>query len=163
MLFQMMIVLAMASTLIEMMFAARFSIWRKNAHKFKWVNMVVSIFLSFILGVAFSAAGLIALGAALISTVLSVPGYAFLHWNMDTPIAIAQGGNRTKFYWDNFHVEWTKWRIALGDLGKIFLTIIQVITIPVRVIRKVYNFINKYTKKYNAYVATRRASVTPTL
>ena len=72
MLFMMMIWLAVASTVVEMMFAARIPSWRKNAHKYKWVNMTLSLLLSFILGLMFGAAGLIALGAAMISTVLSI-------------------------------------------------------------------------------------------
>jgi uncharacterized membrane-anchored protein YitT (DUF2179 family) len=56
MLFMMMIWLAVASTVVEMMFAARIPAWRKNAHKYKWVNMALSILLSFVLGLMFGAA-----------------------------------------------------------------------------------------------------------
>lgn len=160
MLFSMMLVLAFASTLIEMMFAARFSIWRKNAHKFKWVNMTISIMLSFLLGLAFSAAGLVALGAALLSTILSIPGYAFLNWNYDTPIAHAQGGNRSKYYWSNFHLHWAKWRKVLGEFNQLMYSIFYAITFPVRIINKIFKFIKPYIDKYNNYVARKRASKT---
>lgn len=157
-----MMMLALASTLVELMFAARFKVWRKNAHKFKWVNMTISIALSFVLGMAFGAAGLIALGAAMVSTVLSVPGYAFLNWNQDTPTALAQGGNRAKFYWKNFHVHWAKWRKVLGEFNQLIYTIFRVITIPVRILNAVFKFIRPYIIKYNAYVEAKRArTVTP--
>jgi hypothetical protein len=160
MLFSMMIMLALASTLVELMFASRFKVWRKNAHKFKWVNMTISIALSFLLGIAFGAAGLIALGAAMVSTVLSVPGYAFLNWNQDTPIALAQGGNRVAFYWKNFHTHWAKWRVALADFGKLIFTIIKVLTFPIWVTRAILIKIRPYIVKYNAYTARKRAKLT---
>jgi len=160
MLFSMMLMLALASTLVELMFAARFKVWRKNAHKFKWVNMTISIALSFVLGMAFGAAGLIALGAAMVSTVLSVPGYAFLNWNQDTPTALAQGGNRVKYYWDDFHVHWAKWRVALADFGKLIFTFIKILTFPIWVTRTFVIKIKPYIVKYNAYVASKRAKLT---
>lgn len=156
----MMLMLAVASTLVELMFAARFKVWRLNAHKFKWVNMTISILLSFILGHAFGAVGLIALGAAVISTVMSVPGYAFLNWNYDTPLAAAQGGNRMRFYWKNFHVHWAKWRKVLGEFNQLMYSIFLVITFPVRLCAKCYKFIKPYIVKFNAYADSRRATRT---
>lgn len=158
----MMLMLAVASTLVELMFAARFKFWRLNAHKFKWVNMTISILLSFLLGMAFGAAGLIALGAAVMSTVLSVPGYAFLHWNYDTSIAATQGGNRMQFYWKNFHVHWAKWRKVLGEFNQLMYSIFLVITFPVRLFAKCYKFIKPYIVKFNAYSARKRAARTAT-
>jgi hypothetical protein len=157
---QMMVMLAVASTLVELMFAAKFKVWRLNAHKFKWVNMTISILLSFILGQAFGAVGLIALGAAVLSTVMSVPGYAFLNWNYDTPMAARQGGNRMQFYWKNFHVHWAKWRKVLADFNQLMYSIFLVITLPVRVFVKCYKFIQPYIVKFNAFVEGRRATRT---
>lgn len=136
MLFMMMIWLAVASTVIEMMFAARIPTWRKNAHKYKWVNMTLSILLSFVLGLMFGAAGLIALGAAMISTVLSIPGYTILHWNYDSPQAQKHGGNMVK------HLR-AKWLQAFKDLAKVIYAIIRIITFPIWATRSIINKINK--------------------
>ena len=160
MLIQMTFMLALASFLVEMMFAAKVPYWRKNAHRFKWVNMTISLLLSFVLGIAFGAAGLITMGAAMLSTVMSIPGYAFLNWNYDTPEAHAQGGDRTKYYWKNFHTHWAKWRVALADFGKVIYSIIRVITFPIWAMRYVLLKIKPYIIKYNAYVERRRAKLT---
>jgi len=156
---QMMIMLAVASTLVELMFAARFKFWRLNAHKYKWVNMTISILLSFILGEAFGAVGLIALGAAVLSTIMSVPGYAFLHWNHDSAVAITQGGNRTIYYWKNFHTHWAKWRVALADFGQLIYSFIRIITFPIWAMRYLFIKARPYIVKYNAYTARRRAKL----
>ena len=130
MLLTMMIMLAIASTVVEMMFAAKIPAWRKNAHKLKWVNMVISIALSFILGIAFGAAGIIALGAAMISTVLSIPGYAFLHWNYDSPKAIDGGAPVLQQYKTNISAQVDKTKELFIDLCKLFYLIGRIITIP---------------------------------
>jgi len=131
MLFTMMISLAIASTIVELMFAARFPIWRKNAHRFKWVNMTISIFLSFILGILFGAAGLITLGAAMISTVLSIPGYSFLYWNYDSPQALARGGDMFSHIKNQTKISINKWSTVLKDLAKVIYSIIRIITFPI--------------------------------
>lgn len=124
MLLSMMLLLAIASSIVELMFAAKIPAWRKNAHKKKWFNMTISVLLSFVLGILFGAAGLIALGAAMISTVLSIPGYAFLYWNYDSPQAQRNGGNLTA------HI-YRKWIQAFKDLAKVIYAIIRFITFPV--------------------------------
>jgi hypothetical protein len=130
MLLTMMIMLAIASTIVEMMFAAKIPAWRKNAHKLKWVNMVISIILSFVLGLAFGAAGIIALGAAMISTVLSIPGYAFLHWNYDSPQAIKGGAPVLDQYRNNISSQIERTKKLFVDLCKLFYFIGKVITFP---------------------------------
>lgn len=160
MLIQMTFMLAFASFLVEMMFAAKVPYWRKNAHRFKWVNMTISLLLSFVLGIAFGAAGLITMGAAMLSTVMSIPGYAFLNWNYDTPEAHAQGKDRVKYYWKNFHTHWAKWRVALADFGKVIYSVIRVITFPIWAMRYLLIKIKPYIIKYNAYVDRRRAKLT---
>lgn len=149
MLFSMMISLAIASTLVEMMFAARFPIWRKNAHKFKWVNMTISIMLSFILGLMFGAAGLITLGAAMISTVLSIPGYSFLHWNYDSPQAQLNGGNMSNHIKRQTKVSIRKWNTAFKDLGKVIYSIIRIITFPLWATRWLVQQLVKLNRKLN--------------
>jgi hypothetical protein len=143
MLFTMMIALAISSTVVEMMFAARFPIWRKNAHKYKWVNMTLSILLSFILGVMFGAAGLITLGAAMISTVLSIPGYTFLHWVYDSPQALKHNGNMI------VHLR-AKWGQAFKDLAKVIYGIIRIITFPIWATRAVIIKLNSFKQRRTA-------------
>lgn len=128
MLFSMMIALAIASSIVELMFAAKIRWWRQNAYRLKWFNMLISLVLSWILGVAFGAAGLIVMGAAMISTAMSIPGYAFLHWNYDSPQAQRCGGNMLS------HIR-GKWVQAFKDLAKVIFTVIKVITFPIWSIR----------------------------
>ena len=135
--FAMMIMLAISSTMVEMMFAANFKAWRVNAHKLKWFNMVISIALSFILGIAFGAQGLIVMGAAMISTALSIPGYAFLHYNYDTDTAKRYENGMFSHY---FH----KWTQVLSDFFKIIYKILRIITAPIWITRAAII-------KYNAF------------
>ena len=143
MLLTMMIMLAIASTIVELMFAAKIPAWRKNAHKTKWVNMVISIALSFILGLAFGAAGIIALGAAMISTVLSIPGYAFLHWNYDSPKAISGGKPIIAQYRDVVSEKIDKSKELFLDLCKLFYFIGKIITAPFWLPRKISTWFKK--------------------
>jgi len=135
MLLSMMILLAIASSIVELMFAARIKWWRQNAYRLKWFNMLISLVLSWILGIMFGAAGLIVMGAAMISTAMSIPGYAFLHWNYDSPQAERYGGNMLS------HMR-EKWVQAFKDLFKVLYTVIRVITFPVWGLRWVANKIN---------------------
>lgn len=136
MLFSMMISLAVASSIVELMFAAKIRWWRQNAYKLKWFNMVISIVLSWILGLMFGAAGLIVMGAAMISTALSIPGYAFLHWNYDSPQALRHNGNMIA------HIR-SKWVQAFKDLAKVIYTVIKVITFPIWTTRWLLQKLNK--------------------
>jgi len=133
----MMIMLAISSTVVEMMFAANFKAWRVNAHKLKWVNMVISIAVSYILGLAFGAHGLIVMGAAMISTALSIPGYMILHYNYDTDLA-------KKYKGGLFMHNLNKWKQVISDLFKLIYKILRVITAPIWIIRSVII-------KYNTY------------
>jgi hypothetical protein len=132
-----MLILAITSTLLELMIASKIPAWRRLSAKSPLFNLVNSLLLSFLVGIAFGAAGLIAMGAGVISTVLSVPGYQFLHWNYDSPQAKRSGGNIIK---NSRH----KWSTAFSDLFKLIYKIIRVITFPIWIIRSA-------TIKYNAY------------
>jgi hypothetical protein len=142
--FAMMMMLAVASTMVEMMFAANFPAWRRNAHKYKWVNMVISITLSFILGIAFGAQGLIVMGGAMISTAFSIPGYALLHYNYDTETARRYKGGM-------FQHGFNKWKQVISDFFKILYKILRLITAPIWITRAAL-------VKYNAYKSRRTAS-----
>lgn len=135
MLLTMMLILAVTSTVLELMIAAKIPAWRKLSHRSKLFNLVNSLVLSFLIGVAFGAAGLIAMGAGVISTLLSYPGYKFLYWMYDSPMALKHGGNM-------FEYTKKKWMTALKDLAKVIYSVIRVITFPVWATRWVYNKIN---------------------
>jgi len=152
MLFSMMIILAVTSCLLELMIAARVPLWRRWSGASPLFNLLNSLFLSFIMGLAFGAAGLVALGAGVISTILSLPGYKFLYWNYDSPGAIAVGGNRWKHFKENFGVYWAKWSVALKDFFQLIYTIIKVITFPIWFTRLVILKAMPYVSKLNKAV-----------
>lgn len=124
MLLSMMLILAVTSTLLELMIAAKIKWWRVKSHDSKLFNMLNSLFLSFLVGLAFSASGLIAMGAGVISTVLSVPGYQFLYWNYDSPAAQRHGGNMM------LHLK-SKWFQAIKDFFTLVYKILRIITFPI--------------------------------
>jgi len=124
MLLSMMIILAITSTLLELMIASKVKWWRQKSHESKLFNMLNSLFLSFLVGLAFSASGLIAMGAGVISTVLSVPGYQFLHWNYDGPMAQKHGGNMM------LHLK-SKWFQTIKDFFTLVYKILRIITFPI--------------------------------
>ena len=72
----------------------------------------------------FGAAGLITMAAAIISTVIVIPGYAFLEWAYDSPQAATRGGNQIKYYSD-------KTKEVVSDTFKIIYKILRVITFPI--------------------------------
>jgi hypothetical protein len=156
--FIMMITLAFSSFIVEMMFAAKIPAWRRNAHKLKWLNMVISIGLSFVLGTAFGAKGITAMGAAMLATVLSIPGYAFLHWNYDSPQAIARGGDQLSHLKKISRQSYDKWSVALSDLFKLIYTFIRFLTFPIWFSRNVYIKVKPYIVKFNNWTDARRAS-----
>lgn len=152
MLFSMMIVLAVTSCLLELMIAARVPVWRRWSGASPLFNLINSLFISFIMGIAFGAAGLVALGSGVISTILSVPGYKFLYWNYDSPGARAVGGNRIKHFKENFGVYWAKWSVALKDFFQLIYTIIKVITFPIWFTRLILIKVSPYISKMNKAV-----------
>lgn len=121
--FMFVIILAIASTAVELMLAAKIPAWRKNAHKYKLVNLGLSIILSFVIGILFGAAGLIAMTAAILSTIMSIPGYKVLHWRYDSPAAQAHGGDLLQY-----HVN--RWVQVVKDIFKIVYKILRILTFP---------------------------------
>jgi hypothetical protein len=122
--FMFVFILAVASTAIELMLAAKIPSWRRNAHKYKLVNLGLSVFLSFIIGIMFGAAGLIAMTAAILSTILSIPGYSILHWMYDSPRALARGGNQYLYYKN-------KWKQVIIDFVNLIYKILRIVTFPI--------------------------------
>lgn len=128
------IILAIASSAIEMMFAAKIPALRRAAKKYKLVNLIASLALSYILGAMFGAAGLIAMTAAIFSTILSIPGYIFLEWAYDSPEAQKHGGNLIQYHKD-------RWKTVMSDFLAIIYKVLRVITFPIWATR---SLITKY-------------------
>ena len=124
MLLSMMIILAITSTILELMIASKVKWWRQKSYQSKLFNMLNSLFLSFLIGLAFSASGLIAMGAGVISTVLTVPGYQFLHWNYDSEQAQKHNGNMMQ------HMK-SKWLQIIKDFFTLVYKILRIITFPI--------------------------------
>lgn len=137
--FSFVIVLALASSAVELMLAAKIPAWRRSAKKYKLINLSFSILLSFLLGMMFGAVGLIAMSAAVISTIMSIPGYSLLYWAYDSPDALAKGGNKFKYYSD-------KWKQVLTDFVNLMYKIFRIITFPIWATRLVFQ---KFTEAKN--------------
>lgn len=144
MLLSMMLILAATSCALELMIAAKVPAWRRMSAKSPLFNLLNSLFISYIMGIAFGATGLIAMGAGVISTVLSVPGYKFLYWNYDSPMAQKHPDGMLKH-------SVGKWKVALADLFKLIYKIIRIITAPIWMTRSILI-------KYNSY-KIRKASI----
>ena len=113
-------------------------VWENLNH-----NMIISILLSFVLGIMFGAGGLIAMSAAMISTVLSIPGYAFLEWAYDSPQAQKRGGNQIEYYNK-------RWKQALADLVQLTYKVIRIITFPIWATRAVIIKLNSFKQRRTA-------------
>lgn len=129
--------LAIASFLVEMMIASNIPLMRQLAKNNLLVNLAISLGLSYIIGTMFGAIGLTAMTAAIISTLMSVPGYAFLEWAYDSDKAHAEGGNRIKHKKEQVQVTTEKWTQTLSDFFKIIYGILKVITFPIWIIRSI--------------------------
>lgn len=129
------LLLAIASTALELMIAARIPIWRKWSHKSKLFNLINSMILSYLVGMAFGAQGLIAMTAGLLSTFMTIPGYTFLHWNYDTPKAQALPEK------SRYQHGAKKWKQVGSDTTKVAYGTLKVVTAPVWIPRKIYKSI----------------------
>ena len=146
--FSFMIMLAIASAIVELTFASKFPAWRKAAKRNKAINLSISLALSFVLGIMFGAAGLIAMAAAIISTVIAMPGYAFLEWAYDSPEAQKHGGNLIQYYTK-------RWKVALTDLVNLTFKIIKIITAPIWITRAFIEKLIHYKNKIHQYRLSR--------
>ena len=145
MLLSMMLILAVTSAILELMIAAKVPAWRRLSGSNALFNLVNSLVLSWLVGLAFGAAGLIAMGAGVISTVLTVPGYKFLYWNYDSPQAQKVEGTMLEH-------SIKKWRIAIADFFKLLYKIIRFITAPIWMTRAALI-------KYNDFKARKATAV----
>lgn len=144
MLLSMMLILAVTSCALELMIAAKVPAWRRLSAKSPLFNLLNSLVISFVMGLAFGASGLIAMGSGVISTIMSVPGYQFLHWNYDSEMAKRHGGSM-------YQHTMKKWKTVISDFIKIIYKVLRIITAPIWITRTVL-------LKYNSY-KLRKASI----
>lgn len=130
--------LAIMSAALELMIAAQVPLWRQWSHKSKLFNLLNSMFLSYLIGIAFGAQGLIAMTAGVLSTFLTIPGYALLNWNYDTEKAKVQDGNRYQYAKKTVKPKLEKGKELGSDLIKVGYITGKVVTSPLWISRKVY-------------------------
>jgi hypothetical protein len=147
MLLSMMLILAITSALLELMIAAKIPAWRRLSAKSPLFNLLNSLFISFMVGIAFGASGLIAMGSGVISTLLTVPGYAFLKWNYDTPKAQELGGNQYVHYKAIAAKKATKTKEVAADVAKVGYVTARVITAPLWIPRDIKKKVVSYKNK----------------
>jgi uncharacterized membrane protein len=136
--------LGVMTSIVEMMFAANFKIWREAAYRYKAINMTISLLFAFIIGTAFGAGGLIAMTGGVISTVLSVPGYAFLHWNFDSERAQKLEKSRTNHMKQVASKNYEKAREVTTDVVKVGYVTARVVTAPIWIPRKITKKIKSF-------------------
>ena len=125
------IILALASTAFELMIAAKIPVWRRLSHQSLVFNLANSMVLSYLVGIMFGAAGLIAMTAGIFSTLFTIPGYKFLYWCYDSPHAHAHGGNMLTHYRQCWIAIKLKWGQSLRDLATVIYKTIRIITFPI--------------------------------
>lgn len=125
------LILACASAAFELMIAAKIPIWRRLSGQSLLFNLGNSMVLSYLVGIMFGAAGLIAMTAGIFSTIMTIPGYKVLYWCYDSPQAQAHGGNMLAHYSQHWFAIKAKWGQTLRDLFTVIYKIIRVITFPI--------------------------------
>ena len=137
--------LAVVSTVLELMLAAQIPAWRKWSHKSKLFNLVNSLFLSYLIGIAFGAQGLIAMSAGVLSTMLTIPGYYYLHWNYDSEEAKRRGGNRYKHYQEEIKPKVQQTAAATkevtGDIVRGGKFVVKTVALPLKASYKTYKYV----------------------
>lgn len=128
----MVLLLAIMSAALELMIAAKIPLWRKWSYKSKLFNLLNSLFLSYLVGIAFGAQGLIAMTAGVLSTFLTIPGYTFLYWNHDSPKA-QKTPQQNRYQ----HAK-EKMSEPISDMAKITYGAVKLITAPLWIPRRVY-------------------------
>jgi hypothetical protein len=142
-------ILAIASFLMEMMIAAKFPPMRRIAANNHLANLAISISLSYFIGTIFGAAGLIAMTAGIVSTLMSVPGYAMLHAIYDSDKAQERGGNQIEYYKQKTAESRKKWTVLAKDMAKVTYTTGKVVTAPIWISRNVYLKTKQISSKFS--------------
>ena len=125
------IILAIASTAFELMIAAKVPLWRRLSHKSLLFNLGNSMVLSYLTGIMFGAAGLIAMTAGIFSTLMTIPGYKFLYWCYDSPQAQSHGGNMLNHYRQQWTAIKLRWGQTLRDFATVIYKTLRIITFPI--------------------------------
>jgi len=133
--------LAIMSAVLELMIAAQIPLWRQWSHRSKLFNLVNSMFISYLIGIAFGAQGLIVMFAGVLSTFMTIPGYALLNWNYDSEKAKTQDGNRYEYAKKTIKPKLEKGKELGSDLIKVGYVTGKVITSPIWISRKIYRYI----------------------
>jgi hypothetical protein len=133
--------LAIMSAVLELMIAAQIPLWRQWSHRSKLFNLVNSMFISYLIGIAFGAQGLIVMFSGVLSTFMTIPGYALLNWNYDSEKAKTQDGNRYEYAKKTIKPKLEKGKELGSDLIKVGYVTGKVITSPIWISRKIYRYI----------------------
>jgi len=137
------ITLAIASFALEMLIASKVPLMRQLAKNNILVNLAISLGLSYVIGTMFGAIGLTAMTAAIISTLMSIPGYQVLEWTYDTEKAHAEGGNRIAHKKQQAKETSKKWSQTISDFFKIVYFILKVVTFPLWATRLLVSKVRK--------------------
>lgn len=137
--------LALASVALEGTIAWFLPWLRRINANHRLFNAAFSLGLSYVLGFAFGAAGMIVLFAGILSTLLSFPMYAMLEWNFANDNVIAQW--RAK--------NWSRIVRTWSDLGKLLWWCIRIITLPVRIISTIF----EAYRRTSTYVRQRASTL----
>lgn len=122
------LILAVCSTAFEMIIASKWDWWRTKAAHSLLVCGVGSIVLSYVLGVAFGAHGLIGMTAGIMSTVMSAMCYPILELYLKHKTEIAGYKTRSRA-WLERNIQ------TLADFGRFLMSIVRLVTLPFRIIR----------------------------
>lgn len=125
------IILAIASTFFELMLAAKIRPMRLLSYKSLTFNLVNSMVISWVTGLMFGAAGLIAMTAGILSTLMSIPGYHILYWMYDSPEAQSRGGNQLQYYRDKWNTRKAEIKQTIADFFNLIYKIMRIVTFPI--------------------------------
>ena len=135
--------LAIASFAFEMLIASKIPVMRVLAKENVLINLTISLAISYAIGTMFGAIGLTAMTAAIISTLMSIPGYHILEWVYDTEEAHAEGGNRIQYKKEQVKKTTKKWSQTISDFFKIIFFLLKVVTFPLWIARLLVTKVRK--------------------
>lgn len=118
MLLQMVILMTIASTVVEGFIAWYLPGWRALTKKFRLLDILFSFFLSYILGKMFGAQGVVIAISGVASTMTSMPMYPAMDWYEKNQSEVK--------------VAYSKVRQTTIDCAILFYKLCRLITIPIR-------------------------------
>lgn len=135
--------LAIASFAMEMTIASKIPAMRRIAKNYVLANLAISIGISYSIGILFGAVGLIAMTAAIASTLMSIPGYQYLYWCHDSPQALAVGGNMYAHTKSQLKTSISKWGVLMKDFKRIVYVTLKTVTFPIWFTRSIVSKLSK--------------------